>query len=69
MARTKALCLNFGKMVWLEWSELTGEEPEWVKANDEMLHLTLNGFQYYVTISDFVDFAKEQILMRQLIGC
>ena len=69
MTRIKALCLNFGEMVWLEWSELTGEAPEWVKASDTMLHLTLNGFQYYVTIKDFVDFMREQIILQEVIGC
>jgi len=69
MTRTKALCLNFGEVVWLEWSELTGEILEWVKASDTMMHLTLNGFQYHVTIKDFVDFAHEQVILQEVIGC
>ena len=69
MTRTKALCLNFGEMVWLEWSELANEEAVWRQANDTMLHLTLNGFKYYVTLKDFANFVAEQVTMLKVIGC
>jgi hypothetical protein len=69
MARTKALCLNFGEMVWLEWSELANEEAVWRQANDEMLHLTLNDFKYYIRVKDFAKFVAEQVTMLEVIGC
>ena len=69
MTRTKALCLNFGKMVWLEWSELANEEAILRQANDKMLHLTLNGFKYYVAADDYETFVINQLTMMEVIGC
>ena len=69
MTRCKALCLNFGEMVWLEWSDLANEEAILRQANDKMLHLTLNGFKYYITVKDFADFVAAQVKMMQVIGC
>ena len=58
MTRCKALCLNFGEMVWLEWSELANDEAMLRQANDKMLHLTLNGFKYYVAADDYEKFVQ-----------
>ena len=69
MTRCKALCLNFGEMVWLEWSELASDEAVWRQANDTMLHLTLNGFKYYVALKDFANFVAEQVTMLKVVGC
>ena len=69
MTRCKALCLNFGEMVWLEWSELATEEAVWREANDTMLHLTLNGFKYYVAADDYEKFVIDHLTMMQVIGC
>jgi len=69
MTRTKALCLNFGEIVWLEWSELANHEAILRQVNDKMLHLTLNGFKYYVAADDYEKFVIDQLTMMQVIGC
>ena len=69
MTRCKALSLNFGEMVWLEWSELSNDEAILRQVNDKMLHLTLNGFKYYITVKDFTDFVIAQVTMMRTIGC
>ena len=60
MTQIEALCLNVGEYVMLEWEELCSEGARLRQVSREMMHLTLNGFNYHFTVEKFASFIAER---------
>jgi len=69
MTHIRALSLSFGVEVMLSYSDISHDETTVSTVNDETIEITLNGFSYHVSLTDFTEFVLDQVSMMRSIGC
>ena len=65
----EALSVNVGEKVMLSYSDLSDDEAQVKVVNDDTVEVTLRGFAYHISASDFADFVVTQVKMSREIGC
>lgn len=69
MTQIRALSLPYGEEVILSYSDLSNEEATVAIVNDETIEMTLNGFAYHISVTDFTNFVCDQVIMMRSIEC
>lgn len=69
MTHVRALSLPYGEEVMISYSELSSDEVTLSTVNDETIEITLNGFSYHISLTDFTEFVLDQVSMMRSIGC
>ena len=69
MTRIRALSLPYGEEVILSYSDLSNEEATVAIVNNETVEMTLNGFVYHISVTDFTNFVCDQVIMMRSIEC
>jgi hypothetical protein len=65
----EALSVNVGEKVLLSYSDLSDDSATVAIVNDNTVEVTLRGFAYHISASDFADFVVTQVKMSREIGC
>lgn len=69
MTHIRALSLPYGEEVILSYSDLSNEEATVSIVSDEKIEVTLNGFRYHISLTDFTNFVCDQVSMMRSIEC
>ena len=69
MTHIRALSLPYGEEVMIPYSELSDDDVPLSIVNDETIEITLNGFAYHVSVTDFTEFVLDQVSLMRSIGC
>lgn len=69
MTHIRALSLPYGEEVILSYSDLSNEEATVSIVSDEKIEMTLNGFTYHISVTDFTNFVCDQVSMMRSIEC
>lgn len=69
MTHIRALSLPYGEEVILSYSDLSNEEATVSIVSDEKIEVTLNGFRYHISVTDFTNFVCDQVSMMRSIEC
>ena len=69
MTHIRALSLPYGEEVMIPYSELSDDDVPLSIVNDETIEITLNGFSYHISVTDFTEFVLDQVSLMRNIGC
>jgi hypothetical protein len=69
MTQIRALSLTFGVEVILSYSDLSDDDVTVSIVSDETIEITLNGFSYHISVTDFTEFVLDQVSLMRSIGC
>lgn len=69
MSHIEAISVSVGEKVLLSYSDLSDETATVSIVDDNTLRVTVRGFPYHITASDFAEFVFDQVKMYRAIGC
>lgn len=69
MTHIRALSLPYGEEVMISYSDISHDEATVSIVSDETIEITLNGFSYHISVTDFTEFVLDQVSLMRNIGC
>ncbi len=69
MTQIRALSLPYGEEVMISYSDISHDEATVSIVSDETIEITLNGFSYHISVTDFTEFVLDQVSLMRSIGC